>query len=379
MKVKSKWNQCITILFLIWIFGCGTLSIITSDRDFSEMENRYLKTFPVFHWDAFFDGSYEEDIETYLSDQFIGKDRFMELYQAIFYAVGIRETKDVYYGKKDTLLKKYTGDEENVLVERTAQLKNFADAVDVPVAVSLIPGAATIWSDRLPLHAPNQNQKEVIEAFYEKTQLPAVDNSGILLQHAQEEIFYHTDHHWTSLGAYYGYQAAAQVLGFQPIPLTDYEATMLSDDFKGSLYSKAPGTWVKPDAMYAYVPEDGISVTVYDGKEYVKSQMYVTENLEKKDKYATFLGGNQPLIMIKSDSALAGKEKKLLLIRDSYSDSMVPFLTAHYTEIHMMDPRYYKQSAKDYIESNEIDSVLFCFGLEQFEECDGLRMVLKCE
>lgn len=376
MKTNDKWNICISVVFLLWIFGCGIFSLIAKDRAFSEMENRYLKTVPTFHWNTLMDGSLEEDIETYLSDQFIGKDMFMELYQAVNYSLGIHESNDVYYGKEDTLLKKYTGDEEAVLSERASQLKDFAASVDVPVAVSLIPGAATIWSDRLPANAPNQNQQTVIDAFYDETGLPAIDNCEMLKEHAEEYIYYHTDHHWTSLGAYYGYAAAGEVLGYTPVPLTDYDATLLSDAFKGSLYSKAPGTWVKPDEMYAYVPDDGIEVTVYDGNDYTKSQLYVTENLEKKDKYSTFLGGNQPLMIVKSNHAPAGK---LLLIRDSYSDSLVPFLTAHYAEIHMLDPRYYKQSAEAYIEENEIDSVLFCFGLEQFEECDGLRLVLKQE
>lgn len=374
MKTGNLWNKIICFIFLIWIFGCGILSVVAKDREFSEMENRYLKTFPVFHPDALFDGTYEEAVEGYLSDQFIGKDRFMELYQTVNYAMGIRESDDVYYGKYDTLLKKYTGDEEMVLGERAEQLKNFAEAVDVPVAISLIPGAATVWSDRLPSYAPNQNQQMMIHEFYRQTGLPSVDNGSILSEHAGEDIYYHTDHHWTSLGAYYGYEAASEVLNYQPIPLTDYQATLLSDDFKGSLYSKAPGAWVKPDKMYAYVPKDGIDVSVYNGKEYVPGQMYVTKNLEKKDKYSVFFGGNQPLIIVKTNQTSLGK---LLLIRDSYSDSMIPFMTAHYSEIHMMDPRYYKQSAKDYIKTNDIDCVLFCFGLEQFEECDGLRLVLK--
>lgn len=125
--------------------------------------------------------------------------------------------------------------------------------------------------------------------------------------------------------------------------------------------------WVRPDVIDTYVPDDGISVTSYT---YDKNgnpveeprQLYDKSFLAVKDKYAMFLGGQQSLGVIRT-----GREgPKLLLIRDSYTDSLAPFLTAHYSEIHLIDLRYYKLSVADYIKQNGIDAAVVLYSVPNF-------------
>ena len=199
------------------------------------------------------------------------------------------------------------------------------------------------------------------------------------MEHKDEDIFYRTDHHWTSLGAYYGYTGLAQALGYTPVPLSDYDATVRSTEFYGTVFSSSGVRWVQPDTITTYVPDDGITVVshTYDNSgNPVEEQraLYVESFLSVKDKYSMFLGGNQPLCVIQNPDASGGK---LLVIRDSYADSLVPFLTPHFSEIHLLDLRYYKLSIADYIAQNGIDQALVLYSVPNFVTDSNLLWIAK--
>ena len=156
-------------------------------------------------------------------------------------------------------------------------------------------------------------------------------------------------------------------MGLEPVPLSEYAKTTVSTAFYGTVFSSSGVRWVRPDVIDTYVPDDGITVTSYT---YDKNgnpveeprQLYDKSFLAVKDKYAMFLGGQQSLGVIRT-----GREgPKLLLIRDSYTDSLAPFLTAHYSEIHLIDLRYYKLSVADYIKQNGIDAAVVLYSVPNF-------------
>lgn len=197
--------------------------------------------------------------------------------------------------------------------------------------------------------------------------------------HKDESIYYRTDHHWTSLGAYYGYTSLMDALGMKAVPLSNYEKTTVSDSFYGTIFSSSGVRWVKPDSIDTYVPDTGVTVTshTYDAKgnpiEEPRS-LYVKSFLDVKDKYSMFLGGNQSLCVVKTAHADA---PKLLIVRDSYADSLVPFLTPHFSEIHLVDPRYYKLSVADYIQENNIDQALVLYSVSNFVNDKNLVWLAK--
>ncbi|MDE6281805.1 MAG: hypothetical protein K2M15_08495, partial [Oscillospiraceae bacterium] len=178
--------------------------------------------------------------------------------------------------------------------------------------------------------------------------------------------FYRTDHHWTTMGAYRGYTMLMEGIGLQG---TDFGVsyTQVSDSFYGTTYSASGADWIKPDSIYTMIPEGGtrgnITVTRYPEGEPIESTMYHPEKLEVKDKYAYFLGGNQPLCIIKNPDAVGGK---LLVIRDSYSDSLAPFLAEEFQEVHLFDLRYNNMSLKQYVADNGIDQVLVLYSANNF-------------
>ena len=119
-----------------------------------------------------------------------------------------------------------------------------------------------------------------------------------------------------------------------------------------------------PGSVCFYVPEDGVTVTSYPNGKPEPGKLYDESYLARKNKYAYFLGGNQPLCVVRSEKP--GAEGKLLLVRDSYADSLTPFLTERFAEIHLIDLRYYKMSAAQYIEDNGIDMALVLYSVPNF-------------
>ncbi len=377
-------KHIIILIFTIWIFGMAIISAIMPKQAFSQMENRYLAEFPVVSLGNIVDGSFEDGFEAYLNDHFVMRDFFVRLSKMKTYMLGIRKFGDVYYAKGDTLLRALSWNPERA-TKNTKAITAFAEQATVPVDIALIPGAVDIWSEYLPDHAPNYDQEIIIQDIYDElTNIvnPEIDNGTYvnhidlyseLKAHAEEAIYYHTDHHWTSLGAYYGYAAYQTDLGRSVKPIVEYEDRLLSTDFYGTLYSDVPLSWIKPDELHAYASDEGIEVTVFDGTSDQKGELYCMEHLQEKNQYPVFLGGNQPIVKITNSK---GQDGRLLIVRDSYVDSLAPFLAQDYRELYLIDPRYYRKSLSTYIEEHDIDRVLICMSLASYSESTGLPVIL---
>lgn len=357
------------MVFLLWIFGFAAACLLCPDKTFSEMENRYLQKLPEFSAEKLFSGRFGTEFEDYLNDQFVLRDGFVRLNTALRYGSGLREKNDVYYTGDDALIQKANDAKRG---ESNAKaIAEFCEDTDKPVYLALIPGALDIRANTLPMGAPGQEQRAEIEKIYSKSHALTADVYAELSKHSSEAIYYRTDHHWTSLGAYYGYTALAHVMDFDAKPLG--KAETLSRDFYGTLYSKAPAFWIKPDSMESYVPADGVSVTAYEGEKGEHRALYCMENLAKKDKYTVFLGGNMPRVVVETQMTDA---PRLLILRDSYADSLTPFLTRHFSRIDLLDCRYYRRSISNYIEENDIDMVLICYSLYNFSSDANLSLAL---
>ena len=193
-----------------------------------------------------------------------------------------------------------------------------------------------------------------------------------------EDSFYRTDHHWTSLGAFYGANAILEAMGMEPLELDSYQKTTVTDQFYGTTYSSSGAGWVEPDSIYTIIPEGGtrgnITVTGYPEGQPIESSLYHEEKLEVKDKYAYFLGGNQPLCVIETERTGA---PKVLVIRDSYSDSLAPFLTERFSEIHLFDLRYNLSSVSKYVEEHGIDAVIVLYSFPNFSSDDKLSLLSR--
>lgn len=358
----ASWVQ--VILFTAFIGFFFIINLILPDKEMSEVENRYLQQLPSFSVDDLESGKFTSDFEKYTNDQFFMRDQWITIKAATELASGKKENNDVYYCEGGTLIERFTSPDDDTLKQKVEYVNALNDKLDVPVYFAIIPGAAEIWRDKLPANAPCDSQKELIDKVYSWSEAENVDMYGALAPHAGEYIFYRTDHHWTSRGAYYGYTALMDAMGMEANPISNYDVKDVSDSFLGTVYSTSGFTWVKPDSIQTFVdPYDGLEITNYPQGKPIDGMMYDTLYLDKKDKYSMFFGGITPLLEI--DTGNEGLPS-LLIIRDSYTDSLTPFLLEHFSEIDIIDLRYNNTDISQYIEEHDIDSVLVCYSAYNF-------------
>ncbi|MEG1657746.1 MAG: DHHW family protein [Oscillibacter sp.] len=361
--MKKFYNRFLTAVFCLFLGGLFVWHVLLPDRARSEVENRTLQQLPVMTLSGVLEGSYMDDMETYFADQFPLRDDWTEVKARAEQLLGKREFNNVYLCG-DTLISKVKAPEETLTDKNLAYTVKLAEKTDIPVYLGLIPSAADIWKDKLPVGGENWDQTAFLALAAEKTGLPTVDFKTALADHAAEPIFYRTDHHWTSLGAYYGYTAVMEALGRTPLDRGAFTPETVSEDFNGTLYSTSGIHWLPPDSMEFWVPDAGLSVTSWRTGKPVAEPLYNRDYLEKKDKYSAFLGGNQPLCVIENQ-ALAG-QGKLLVVRDSYSDSLAPLLSQSFEEVHLLDLRYYHSSVAQYARDNGIDQIVVLYSVPNF-------------
>ena len=359
--MSKRYSAFITVLFCLFIFGFGVAHLVLADRDFSEQENRYLSQFKAPTFATLKSGQFMEDFEDYIVDQFPLRDQWIQLKALSEKSIGKEENNGVYLGTDgQTLFAQYTAPTD--LDTRVGYVNQLADNLTVPVYFALIPDKSYVWADRLPDNAPLVDDGSTLALA---GQLCSNGVNWIDLSDALEggDVFYRTDHHWSTMGAYQGYLALAEAMNGS-VTILDYQPTLVSDSFYGTTWSSSGAGWVLPDEMYTWVPEtDNIIVTGYPTGVPQAGELYVEERLELKDKYSMFLGGNQPLCVIANSQAQGGK---LLVIRDSYSDSLAPFLALDYAEVHLFDPRYNRTPISQYVEENGIDQVLVLYSAANF-------------
>ncbi len=370
MSKKALWLQSLIFLGFIGLFF--VLNIVLPDREFSEQENRYLQKLPSFSFEDLFDGTFTTDFEDYVTDQFAFRDSWTSLKARAELLSGKDENKGIFLCEGERLIEAFTLPEKDDLDFSLSSIDTLAKNSDIPVYFALIPSAAEIYGDMLPSGAPNASQKELINYAYSSVSAENVDMYSALSAHKDESIFYRTDHHWTTLGAYYGYTALAETMGFEPIPLSAYTEKVVSESFLGTTYSSSGFGWVEPESISSYVEQGDAIITNYPKGAPVEGSLYVESFLEAKDKYSYFYGGNTPLLTIES-----GKEDlpSLLIVRDSYMDSLSPYLIEHFSTIHIVDLRYNNTSLKSYIEQNDIDNILVCYSVPNFCTDGNIFMV----
>lgn len=363
MNKKALWAEA--LIFLAFIGAFFILNLVLPDRQFSEQENRYLQMRPEFSFKSLFSGDYTSKFETYTTDQFTFRDEWITLKAASELALGKQENNDVHLCENGTLIEGFKRPENSVLDSNMSALNTLVGNTDAKVYFALIPDKSDLYSSLLPKNAPNDREKEVIDYCYGQSNATNVDMYSALSAHKDEYIFYRTDHHWTSLGAYYGLSALAESMGLPCPALDSYtDRHVVSEKFYGTTWSSSGFSWVDPDTMETFVnAPEGLKVTSYPQGSPVEGKLYDFSFLEKKDKYSMFMGGNCPMHVIET-----GNEDKpsLLILRDSYTDSLIPFLLDDFSEIHVLDLRYYRASLKAYIEQNDFDNVLVCYSVSNF-------------
>lgn len=354
------------------IFIISIMNFIKPDKVFSESENRFLEKKPKFSWEALFNKTYTADIEKYITDQFIWRDIFVGIKTQAEHLLGKKDTNGVYFSKDDYLIEKHdtTKIDQDLLNRNIDRLYEFMDTTSKKlgnenISVMLVPTSSNILKDKLPSYATQFDQDLMLDSIKEGIKYGKfIDVRQLLNSNSKEYIYYKTDHHWTTLGAYYGYLAWCNEMSINAMKQEDFDVKIASIDFYGTIYSKARLRTTKPDTIYTYIPKAPLTYGVdYNQGSNLTDTLYENNFLDKRDKYSLFLGGNNPLVKITSSNK---NGKKLLLIKDSYAHCFAPFIANEFEEVHMIDLRYVNISLQSYIDENNITDALLLYNTINF-------------
>ncbi len=359
-------NKTLTVVFVAYILIFAIGGIIVKDRAFSDMENRELEQLPEASVGNIISGEYSEKFEKYMSDQIVFKDFLMKLKVSSNRMLGQTLVSDVYFGEGDMLIKNYVNP-YNQLSTNIKYINEFADAnPDFEITWLIAPNACYIYEDRLPAYGSCYDQQEVLAYIVGNAsdKIKIADCAPALMKSKNDYIYYNTDHHWTAKGAYIGYSVLCDELGIDATPEITYDITMASDEFYGTLYSNAPTFTQKPDSIFLYKNPDGEYRVEYADRSVDKNwedSLYSYDNLNEKDKYTVYLDGNHSYIKITSNSK---NKEKLLVVKDSYAHCLLPLLADNFSEIHVVDLRYYHQNVSDLARENDISEIVFINNIE---------------
>lgn len=363
MSRKSKLIE--VVIFFTFIFSLFIINLITKDKVFSEQENRMLQQRPKLSVESLLSGKFMENFESYVSDQFVLRDKWINIKAGAELASGKMQNNGVFLCRGDVFIEPLATPDKDSLDKKTGYINSLNKSFSSKIYLALIPGKEGLYSDLLPTGINNANQSEVIKQIYDAAETNNIDMQTILRKHSSEYIFYRTDHHWTTLGAYYGSCAILNKMDLPYPELSSFSETrkVISESFYGTTYSKAGFSNVKPDVFELFVPALDVKVLNYGKGKAEAGNMYDLSFADKKDKYSVFFGGNTPLLEIQTN--VLDKES-LLIIRDSFADSLTPFLMQSFSKISVIDLRYYNSSLKEYIEKNNFDKILICYSLAAF-------------
>ncbi len=328
--------------------------VLLPDRDFSEMEKRYLAEAPKFSLSAFFSGNWTDDAEDYLTDHVPGRNLFVGVHAYLELLLGRQGLKDVWVldGK---LVEAPVAPDAAAIEKNMAAINAFADTAGRPVDLMLIPSAG--WAAGSEDYQDSQALAAIEALAGENIAFRSVEDSFA----GRPELYYNTDHHWTSQGAWEGYRAYMTAIGREYRDASDFTVTVV-EDFQGSTYSRS-ALWLTPaETLELWQGSDGITVTNQEAPDTVHEGVFYHERLLEADKYTAFLDGNHSLVRVTNP----GAEGKLLVIRDSYSNSLGCFLAESYGEVVLLDLRYYKQPISQLLAQEEFDNILICYSVSNF-------------
>ena len=377
---KHKFHKISGIIFAAFIFVTGAIGLIHEDSRFSESENRVLAKLPRLDADNILSGRFSRKFEKYSADQMPYRTLWVEMKSRTDLLLGRREVNGVLRGNEGFLFEKTSAPDKASMDEKISAINSFTEKYrNIRSFFILVPNASDILSSYLPEDAPLISQKEYIQDLYSEldSSVIKIDSYNALTQISDKDAFYRTDHHWTTDSAYAVFKSLAREL---KIDVTDsaYKKMPVTEDFYGTLASKTGYYGYNGDTINVYLPDSKSDqyVVSYVEEKLKSPSLFDVSKLSAKNKYEVFMRGNHPLVKIKT---AARNQKSLLVIKDSYANCFIPFLTAHFSRITVVDPRYYYEDLYELIDSEDISHVLYLYNANTFFEDRFLASVLNNE
>ena len=380
-KRRGRIESLIGKIFLLSLFLVLLVNIIAPDREQSDQENRMLDTMPKLSLTGVLNGDFMEQWESYMSDQFAGRNLLRGLKVKLDRLGGSRMENGVIIGKDGQLFEDIAVPDDELFKDNINAVRSFAEMYpDIPTTVMLIPDAACILSDRLPAFATVEDQSQMFSMVERGLgdSVSWVDAYSALNKHKTEKLYYKTDHHWTTQAAFYVFQEAAAGLGIEGDVSDDYVSYTVTDSFNGVLASKSGAGLDEKEQIDIYVPTEGDDDVIvnYVDEAKKRTSLYDSSKLETRDKYGVFFGGNTSVMDIRTMST---SRQRLLVVKDSFADCFIPFLTPYYREIVVVDPRYYSGTLENIMETYRITDALILYSGNTFMTDNNISGVFTGE
>ena len=349
----------ITLIILsVVIFGFSLSSIIIKDKDVSEKENRALEKLPSFSLETLFSGEYTSKLGVYLADQFAFRDTFVGIkaYAELMQLKG--ENNGVIYTEEALI--PHPKNDVSMLSRNIESIDEFANNNELAVTFAPIPRTADVFAEHLPTSYPFENDIAVWNKLRSQAKQKTFNMVDLYDLLCESNAYYRTDHHYTTDGAYLTYLALADSLGYAPFSKEYFDIQCVSNDFVGTSMRTSGFYLFDKDQINLYRYEGDNDYTVIADNKAIA--LYDISKLNTTDKYAVFLGGNHARVDITKKGEV---REKLLIIRDSFADSLVSFLSLHY-DITLIDLRYYTKNIKQLCKDEGIQKVLVLENIDEF-------------
>ena len=383
------------------IVGIALLFVFGPKEKISLSEKRTLATLPTLTWDTYISGDFSKGINLYINDHFPFRAEAVRLTEAFRYNLGFRlpnQEKIVVVGNPKKIQEPTADSDLDSLAQKTylegfeefdagsvlilngkIYTQNTGDPAISPyfakmlnVYADSLRGKARVFSAVAPLSSafiplPNYERyalrnEKTLQAI--QTNLnPEVyfaDVMGEMNQHYNEYLWYGSDHHWTGLGAYYGYVAFCKAAGITPVPLSSMEKKERKG-FLGTLYELTRDQSVRdnPDRVETYIPPGietkAVYYNAYDFKYPQLSKVFCPA-----PNYSAFICGDTPLMKITTN---VKNGKKIAVVKNSMGNAFVVYLISHYEQIYVVDFRYSKHNLLKIMKDAQVNDLVFAVGL----------------
>ena len=366
------------VIFMVLLLGLAVKEALSHQRTYSPVEKRELQTRPEISITKVLDGRFQKKYESYLRDQFPGRDHWVSFQTDMELFMGKNEIHNVYIGKNHYLLEHYTEKEfdPQQISKNLQALEKFVGKTkqNADVHVMMVPTKSWVLREKLPAFAPHYKEQKFYDALQQKLEKEDVLISvePVLDAHKEEEIYYRTDHHWTTLGAWYAYEQYTKAVGGDLQRAQGKKKfRCISKDFYGTTYAKINYAR-QADKIEIYEPADKLRVVYNMGEKKTKT-LYDFSFLKTADQYSVFTGGNQAVLEITGGIK---NGKTLLLIKDSFANSILPFLAEDYEKLVVVDLRQLNVSGDRLLEMFSPTDILILYNSAQFAQ--DKEFEIKC-
>lgn len=377
---KLNSSKALPILFLTIVFGFSVLSFLIPDKEKSAEENRVLAQPPSLSYQTYFEGRFQTKLEQYFNDQFPFRNSLIKWKTASDLTLDIIESNGVIKSKDGYLIERIKNPSQKEIRHDIKSLDNFKKRnPNCNFYFLLAPNAGNIMSEKLPRTVNMVNQNEYMTAFFNdlrETGITPIDARKALRKNVEkQQLYYRTDHHWTTGAAYLAYKEAHKGMGLDSD--IKYKKLSVHRNFRGTLASKSGFTNGRNDELQIYWPKKNQNYhdSIYNFVDVKKTTntFYAFDNLKKKDAYTIFGGWNHTFYTISTPTK---STRKLLLVKDSYANCMIPFLTQDFREIVVVDPRYYFGDINKIMVEEGITDVLFLYNVLTFSSDEAMNLML---